>query len=208
MGLMPDKMSAPGGMPAPQAGRPPMDQPQGDPRYTDEEDSDVSPEEQAQYSKFEENYLKMIYADGGEVNPEIMKSLSEPAQIPPEMEGEQPSPPIAALGTTAVTIIETLDDSAREAGKPLSDDVLTQGGIAVIEELAEVAEAAKIHDYTDDEMQGAVTFAMFLYKDKAIADGRTDADTLGKQWGQIQQLNSEGRDDELLGAMGQDDGGQ
>lgn len=197
MGLMPTKMAAP----APDAA--PQDAAQGrdDSRYTDEADSNVSPEEQAQYTKFEENYMRMIYTPEGEVNPDVMKSLSEPAPLPPEMEGEAPPPPIAALATTAVTIVQSLDDSAREAGKPLTDDVLVQGGIAVIEELAEIAEAASIYDYSEDEMSGAATVAMNMYRDKAIADGRTDEQTLASQWDEIQKANQEGRDNELLGAM-------
>lgn len=193
MGLMPTKMAGPSAAEQPA--------PQDQSRYTDEADSNVSPEEQAQYTKFEENYMRMIYTPEGEVNPDVLKSLSEPAPLPPEMEGEAPPPPIAALATTAVTIVQSLDDSAREAGKPLTDDVLVQGGIAVIEELAEIAEAASIYDYSEDEMSGAATVAMNMYRDKAIADGRTDEQTLASQWDEIQKANQEGRDNELLGAM-------
>jgi hypothetical protein len=197
MGLMPTQMQMP-----PQ-GAAPQEAPQGQDasRYTDETDSNVSPEEQEQYSKFEENYMRMIYTPNGEVNPDVMTSLSEPAPMPPEMEGQAPPPHIAALATTAVTIVQALDDSAREAGKPLTDDVLVQGGIAVIEELAEIAQAASIYDYSEDEMSGATTLAMNMYRDKAIADGRTDEQTLVSQWDEIQKANQEGRDNELLGAM-------
>lgn len=206
MGLMPTQMQG-----QPQGG---MSQGQPEPRdasrYTDDEDSNVTPEEQAQYSKFEENYLKMLYGENGEVNPDVLESLANPAATPPEMEGQAPPPPVAALATTAVTIIQTLDDSAREAGKPVSDDVLLQGGIAVIEELAEIADAAQIYDYTEDEMSGAATVVMNMYRDKAIADGRTDEATLNQEWSEIQQANQEGRDSELLGAMqgGVEDGGR
>lgn len=191
-------------LPTPTQGQPAGEMPQRDPsRYTDEQDSNVTPEEQEQYSKMEQNYLGMIYGENGEVNPDVIQSLQAgDGQLPPEAEGQAPSPPVAALAMTALSIVQTLDDSAREAGKPLADDVLFEGGVAVIEELAEVAEAAQIHDYSEDEMSGALTFAMTMYRDKAIADGRTTEETLDQQFGEIQKANQEGRDNELLGAMG------
>ena len=201
MGLMPQQMNVP-----------PQDQaaaPERDPaRYTDEADSGVSPEEQEQYSKFEENYMRMIYTEEGQVNPQILESLKNPAPLPREMEGQAPPPPVAALATTAIDIIQTLDDSAREAGKPITNDVLVQGGVAVIEELAEVAEAAGVHDYSEDELSGVVTLAMNMYRDKALADGRTDEEALNQDWSEIKQANEQGRDEELLGAMETENGGR
>lgn len=186
---------------------PPGDAPpaSGDPsRYTDEGDSNVSPEEQEQYSQFEQNYLKLIYAEGGEVQPGILDALKAPPGAP-EGEGEAPPPHILALANTAVEITKTLDDSAREAGKPLSDAVLLEGGKSIVEELAEVAEAAGIHDYSEEEMTGAFATAMDMYRDKAIADGRTDEETLKGQFNELLTADQEGRLGEVLpGAPAQD----
>lgn len=171
-------------------------------RYTDEGDSNVSPEEQEQYSQFEENYLKLIYADGGEVQPGIIEALDVKGGIPEGDKGEEgsqgQSPQIVALANTAVQITMRLDDTAREAGKPLSDDVLLEGGKSVIEELAEVAEAAGLHDYTEEEMTGAFAMAMDLYRDKAIADGRTDEETLKGQFNELVEADKQGRLGEML----------
>lgn len=173
-------------MPTPSAGAPQGQMPERDPsRYTDESDSNVSPEEQEQYSKFEENYMRLIYTEQGEVRPEILQSLQAGAEAQVDTQGEGTPPHIMALASTAVTLVAKLDDSARESGKPLTDDVLVQGGTAVIEELAEVAEAAGVHDYSEDELSGALTVAMDMYRDKAIGDGRTDENTLKSQWDEV-----------------------
>ncbi len=216
MGLMP----TPGEEPAPQE-----EQPARDPaRYTDDTDSNVSPEEQAQYSKFEENFTRLIYTPDGGIQPGLLESLAPggaqaqpegeaPASPAPEQEGlmgQEPgaggnpddeaatpgaggNPAVLALANTAVTIVEKLDDSARKANKPLTDAVLTQGGAAVIEELADVSADAKLYDYSEEEIAGAVALAMEMYRPKAIADGRTDEETLKNQWGEIVTADKEGR---------------
>ncbi|WP_375188396.1 hypothetical protein [Sphingobium yanoikuyae] len=196
MGLMPAQTN---GQPQ---GQMQPGQDQRDPsRYTDDSDNGVSPEEQAQYSQFEQNYMRLIYTDGGEVNPEVLKALQSGSGAQVDTQGEGTPPHIMALASTAVTIVTKLDDSAREANKPLSDDVLTQGGVAVIEELAEVAEAAGIHDYSEDELSGATAVAFDMYRDKAISDGRTDENTLKSQFDQV--LSGEDRSLEAMAGGGQ-----
>lgn len=187
MGLMPEKMSsekiASGKDPA---------------RYTDETDGNVSPEEQAQYSEFEQNMLTLLYVEGGEVQPGVLEALQTGDAQAPEQEGQATPPHILTLANAAVEITKRLDDTAREAGQPLSDDVLFHGGTAVIEELAEIAEAAGIHEYTEDDLQGALTVAMDMYREKAIADGRTDEETLKGQWNEVLEADQAGNLDSVV----------
>lgn len=107
--------------------------------------------------------------------------------------GGMPPPPIIALANTTVMIVQQLDDSARAANKPVSNDVLVHGGVAILEELAELAESAGIHDYTEDEMGGATTLAMDMYKQKAMDDGRTDETQAKSEWDQVVQADQQGQ---------------
>lgn len=166
-------------------------------KYVDDDETNVSPEEQAQYDQFMENAINLIY-EGEQVRPQILEALNV---------GGEPSggadPWIMALAQSAVTIVTKLDDSSREAGQPVSDDVLLHGAIAVIEELAEVADAAQIHDYTEQDMTGALQQAIDLYRPKLIADGRTDEETLKAQFAEINQAEAAGRLDEVLPGLSQ-----
>lgn len=170
----------------------------------DEEQGNVSPEEQAQYDQFMENALTLIYVqgqDGGEVRPEILQAL----QVQPEEGAPQegtPNPAVLALAQTTVTIVSQLDDSAREAGQPVTDDVLYHGGLAVTEELAEVADAAKLYDYTEEDIAGAFAQAVDMYREKAIADGRTDKQTLEGQFNEVNQAEAAGQLDSVLPGLG------
>lgn len=113
-------------------------------------------------------------------------------------QGGKPSAPIMALASAAVTIVSQLDDSARKAGKPISDDVLFHGGLDVVQELAEVADAAKIHDYSQEDITGAFAQAVDQYRAKAVSDGRTTDDTLKQQFGEINQADQEGKLGDIL----------
>jgi hypothetical protein len=90
-------------------------------------------------------------------------------------------------------VVSKLDDSAREAGKPLTDDVLQEVGDDVIGMLADIANATGIHDYTEQELEGATVASYDMYRDKAIADGRTSEDDLKQQWDGLLQADKEGR---------------
>jgi len=167
------------------------------PQTTDEQDNNVSPEEQEQYTRFEDNYLRLIY-DGDQVRPELLEALQNETEAPPELEGQAPPPHILALANVAVQITGRIDDAAREAGEPITDDVLFHGGKAVIEELATVAEAANIRDYSEEEMAGALTLAVDMYREKAMADGRTDEETLNSEWERLIAADKAGNADSVV----------
>lgn len=206
--------------------------PQGgdDSKYVDDEQPNVSPEEQAQYDQFMGNALKLIYTPEG-VRPEVLQALQAakgaPAAAPTgeQAEGGQPeggegetpaakeqqqggNPAVLALAHAGVTIVSQLDDSARQAGKPISDDVLYHGGLDVLQELAEVAQAAKIHDYSEEEITGAWAQAVDMYRPKAIKDGRTTEDTLKQQFGEINQADEAGNLGTVLPGLGSGGPGQ
>lgn len=165
-------------------------------KYVDDDEPNVTPEEQAEYEQFVNNSYQLLYQkgnEGGEVRPEVLQSLQ-----PGEQQQDGPNPAIMALAQTAVNVVGQLDDSARQSGKPVTDDVLLHGATAVIEELAEIAQAAQLYDYSEDEMQGALMQAIDLYRPKLIADGRTSEETLKSQFDEINQAESAGRLGDVL----------
>ncbi len=172
-------------------------QPDADPRYTNEQDQGeqmASPEDQAQYEKAIVNAQKLIYTPDNQPQPGILDALkSANEQQPQDQQGKALSPPVSALSHVAVMVVSKLDDSAREAGQPLTNDVLQEVGGDVISMLADVAAATGIYDYTEENIQGATVAAYDMYRDKAIADGRTSEDELNQEWEGLLQADKEGR---------------
>ncbi len=171
------------------------------PAFGDDE-SGVTPEEQAQYDDFVGKASDLIHGGDTEtVLPEILESLKGGGKAEP-VEGadpEQPSNgPILALANTAVQICQKLDVDAAEAGQPWSDDVLFQGAVEVIEMLGEIAEAANIHVYSEDNLAGAFYQAVDLYRPIAIEMGRTTEEDLKGQFAEIEEGGKDGRLDQVM----------
>ena len=183
--------------PAPAAGSQP-----GASRIDDSDEQgqqpNVSPEEQAQYDAFVGNGLKVIYGEGANPSGE-----DEPAVRPDILNRlKESSDPLENLANTTVWLVTMLETSAEKGGNQLDDAVVMHGGKAMLEELAEVSEAAGIHDYSEKEMEGAWYRGLDLYRETATQDGRVDPESLKEQFGEIQRADEQGRMGDVLPQMG------
>lgn len=168
-------------------------------RVPDDGEANVTPEEQAQYEQFVTNGLEVIYGDEGEgtpVRPDILNRLRES------------SDPLENLANTTVWLVTMLETSAEQGGGQLDDAVVMHGGKALLEELAEVAEAGAIHDYSEQELEGAWYRGLDLYRETATAEGRVDPEALKQQFGEIEQADREGRMSEVLPGVPVEGGGE
>lgn len=140
-------------------------------------------QEQAAYEEFAATLTDVLYpADTpGEVFPQILANLKgdfDP-QVLGLFDGVEPpltSSPQDTVAATSVLITLVVDKkmglleqalAAEEQGG--SDDfspeaVLMEGGKMAVEELIEVAEAAKIHEFAEDEVDGAFYRALDLFR--------------------------------------------
>lgn len=149
-----------------------------------EEVSNVSPEEQKQYDRFVDNCYSVIYDQ--KTLPKILKSLD--ATEDPKMN----------LANTVVTVIDFVAKSAKGAQMEISGDVLMHGGAEVMGDLADLAGKVKIHDYTDDEIEGATYIAMDLYREMQKKDGTLDINAAKEDVRTVMMAEKEGRMGEVL----------
>ena len=154
-----------------------------------------------------ENAAELMFdKQSGKVRDGIIEAL-QATEAPPAADGEEQGkaqpPKIMALANASVMIVSKLDDSAREAGSPLSDAVLIEVGTDVVAMLAEHAELEGEMEYSQDELDGAIITAADMYRAKAIADGRTDEGTLKGQWDELLTADKEGRLGDVLPGAGQ-----
>jgi hypothetical protein len=151
----------------------------------------ASPEEQAQYEQFVNGMMAVVYPEQspGEVNPAILANLKgqfEPdaLQIFEQAEPALTDSPQDSLAATAV-ILTMMGESQAE----YTDDVVMHGGAATVEELIEVAEAAKIHDFSEEDIETVTYRAMDLYR---IASPRADPAALSEQFQMLMAANEQG----------------
>ena len=68
-------------------------------------------------------------------------------------------------------------------------------GQEILEQLADIAEAANIHDFQEEELEGAFYRATDLYR---ISSSRVDPESLSQEFGQVQQADQQGTLGQLL----------
>lgn len=162
----------------------------------------VTPEEQAQYDKFVDNGLEIIYPaeTEGQPSPAILEGLS--GQINPQiaemMSGAEPpisNNPIDNLASTAVSVVLMLEASAAQSNAQISDDVIFHGGREILEECGNVSDAAGIHDYSEQELESSFYRALDIYR---VSSPRIDPETLSQEFGAIEQADKSGQLGQLL----------
>lgn len=165
----------------------------------DDETPNVAPEEQAEYERFVRAGFELLYA-GGEVRPGILEMLDEdPADLVEVLgnveELKQFNPTVALAATAVLVVLEVV----RRMGENRPDGaIVLHGGKEILEDIAEIARAAKIHDFDQDELNRAMLMAMDLYREAASAEGLVDLEALKAEFEEIKQADQEGRAEELL----------
>lgn len=157
---------------------PPMEDEEGAP-----ETSPASPEEQEQYNAFVENMLKVIYGDKKRLNT-ILSAL------------KASDDPVQDLAATVATLVKRVEDSAEGAKMQLAEGVAFHAGVEILEDLAELAEKAGIHAFTEEEMETAGYRAIDLYR---AAKGNGDQDKAGAELAEL--MNKDPKMAEVVGRI-------
>lgn len=144
------------------------------------EQPNVSPELQAQYEKFVTNGLTLIE----KASPQLIKRM-QVAQNPVE-----------ALATATVQVVTRLEDSAAKAGQQLAPEVLIHGGLEIMGTLAEAAEAAGVHTFTEEEIESASFAAMDQYG--TLREGMLDKAAIGRDFQAMMEADKAGKLDEVM----------
>lgn len=197
-GMAPDR-------PLPTPPQPAQPQQSEDPRQrdtvADDEDEGggpASPEEQAAYDQFVNAGYRLIYA-GGKVNDNILKLLDDDPQdliaiVGAEAVGKNFNPVMALAATTAVICLEIVD---RSAEKP-AGEIILHGGTEILQDLAELAGTANIHNFTEDEINDALIAAVNIYRMTASAKGMVDNEALSEEFAELLNAQDQGKLGKML----------
>ena len=172
---MPDRM-------APMASGQPEQRPPQDPMAPVE--NGVTQEDQALYTAFVENGLRLIYSP--ETMPDVLNTL----------QGD--SDPVDGLANAAVMVVRMLEESAQQNGQQIDGDIVLQGGTELLEDMANLSEQAGIHEFTDEEVEGAFYRAMDLYRFFKQQEGGVDQSEAQREWAQVQAASEQGQLESML----------
>lgn len=160
-----------------------------------DEQPNVSAEEQAQYDQFINNALVLIYSD--QTFPQIRQMLTEASKPDPDgVEGPKPGP-TDVLADVTVLVVRRVEESGREAGQTLSQDVVFHGGSEILADLADLCEKAQIHTFSDEEIEAAWFKALDRYMAVASSAGELNPDAFQSDFQEILRADEAGQ----LGAL-------
>jgi hypothetical protein len=183
------------------AGIAPAPASQGPDELGDEEGMapNVSPEEQKQYEEFVLAGMALIYdreegAKKAQVRPGILKLLDDD---PSDLKGilksdelEHFSPLVAIAATTVVVVVE-IQKLAGDAAP--SDDVVLHGGVAILEELAQIWMQANEKQLGEDDVHKALSMAADIYREVGADAGLVDENALKDQFSELVKADKAGR---------------
>lgn len=163
----------------------------GEPHDRDEqgEQPNVSPEEQAQYDQFIDNGLRLIFDK--KTAPSILQRI------------EASPSPSEGLAAATVSVVTRLKDSAEQKGMKIDDAVLFHGGVELMENIAELSDAAGVHKFTPDEIEVAMYQALDQYGTREIERGTIDKQKVADEFKMMVEADKAGRIDELIPGLSQ-----
>jgi hypothetical protein len=144
----------------------------------------VTPEEQAQYEEFVNNAFSIIYDRA--VFPTILQRL----KATPD--------PVEGLAAVTVMVVSYLQTTARQQNAEVGPDILMHGGMAILEDLAETAAKAGVHDYTSEEIEAATYRAMDIYRETEEQQGGLHKEAIAQDWSALVQANRTGELDKAF----------
>lgn len=153
-----------------------------------DEGEPATPEEQEQYERFVANAMALVYSDKN--NYGTLRKVIERLKV-----GEDP---IEGLASVTTHIFMALVTSATKKGVQISTDVMMQGGYDIVSDLAELAGLAKIHKYTQEEIEGAYYRAADMVREQMQSMGLLDAQEQASQLEMLKQAEQEGKLDQVL----------
>jgi len=170
------------------SGTPPPPNPGPAPRgeaavSVDDAPANVTPEEQTQYEQFVDNGYSLIY---------------DPKMLPQVLERLRSEDPTEGLASTAALVVMALEDSAQQQGIELADGVKLHGGTEILEDLANLAREAGIHDYGEDEIEAALYQALDLDRGVRQEQGRLEQDRYAQELEQLMAADQRGELEQMM----------
>lgn len=197
------------------AAQAPMDHQQDvDQQETGVQGEPASPEEQQAYDQFVGEAMDIIYPQGddGQVSPQVLADLKgdlDPKVMEMFVNADPPlsGSPQDMVAAEAVVLTILIDEKLGfgsmstqiESGADLNA-VIMHAGQAIVEELIEVAEAAKIHDFSEQDVEGVWLRAVDLYRTVSETIGKTgyDKEELAREFSGLVEANNAGTLDKVL----------
>jgi hypothetical protein len=153
----------------------------------------ATPEQQESYNAFVANAMNLMYDK--KTMPKLLEMLQGGGD------------PIEGLARASVMITARVGTSAEEAGQKLSGDVVFNAGAEIVNQLADVATEAGIHDFQNDRdaLEGAYFRALDQFRTLMEGAGRLNKDAAQKDLAMLQGMSESGELEQMLRGFAEND---
>ena len=149
-----------------------------------EDESNVTPELQAEYNRFVTNGMRMLYNQ--KAMPQILESIRGDGN------------PVEGLANALVMLVMRLEDSAAQQGQQIDGDIMEQGGAELLEQMVDLAEKAGVHKFKEKEMESALYLAMDLYRTTRQQQGRLPEEQLAADMQELMRADQAGELEQMI----------
>jgi hypothetical protein len=182
-GLMPRREPAQGnGAPMPERGGAPATQ-QGQ----QQGGGQASPQEQALYEQTIDNALRIIYSE--KTFPQVIQRMKAAVAA---------STPQEALSGIVAMAMSRVDKSAQENGQQLGRQLVLEAMAEIVADLAQTAEKAGIHQFSQEEIDGAFYRAVDQFRQYKQENGELDQGRYQEEMRRLVEADRAGQLDQAM----------
>lgn len=148
------------------------------------EQPNVSPEEQKAYDAFVDNGLRLIF-----------DKRTAPGLLDRIKKGKTP---VEGLASATVYVVDAVRKSAEKAGQQVPDEVVFHAGFELVSNVATLSAAARVHEFSEDEIEQAIYIGLDLYATMEMQEGRLDAESALNDFETVVAADKAGRIDDVI----------
>ena len=152
--------------------------------FDPEDGEQPTAEEQAAYNRFVGNALLLMSNE--EVTPALLRTIGTADD------------PAAGVGEAAASVFLRVEAAADEQGIEIPGDVAFQGGVEIVENVADIALAAGIADLDDDELERALLTGLDTVREVKAQRGDLDQEAAQADLRRLAEAEQAGRLDQVL----------
>jgi len=143
-----------------------------------------TPEEQEAYNRFVGNALLLMSND--EIMPAVLRTIDAADDA------------ARGVGEAAASIFLRVEAAAEEQGFDTPGDVKFQGGAEIVENVAEMARAARLADLDDEELERALLTGLDIVRDQQAQSGTLDQEAAQADLRRLVEAEKSGRLEQVL----------
>lgn len=154
----------------------------------EDQSEQASPEEQKQYDMFVSNAMKLMYDPKS--FPKLMQSMDSGAD------------PVDGLANAAAMVVSSTEQSMRQSGMEMDDEILLNAGSEIVEQLADLSKESTGKEFSQNDINSALYRGVDLYREMKTNSGQIDRGKYEQEFAQMVEADKNGTLEQMIPQKG------